>query len=77
MNTVTISDTQKTTKYTLAGVLNSGHTAFIGQCGEGPANSLYLITYNQIVLANDPHDTWTSDCAVEVARFVDVEIRVL
>jgi hypothetical protein len=54
------------------------HTAFIGQCGDGPAGELYLITYSGIVLAEAPIRFWSGgDAAVLVKRFVDVEIRVL
>jgi len=53
-------------------------TAFIGRCGDGPTDSLYLVTYSGIVLANDPGRTWTyHDCDVTAKHFVDVEIKVL
>jgi len=53
-------------------------TAFIGRCGLGPDRSLYLVTYNRIILANDPDRSWSSpNCSVLVDRFVDVEIKVL
>lgn len=50
------------------------HTAFIGQCGSGPINSLYLITYDCVVLALEPRKTWGNLADVTVDRFCDVEI---
>ena len=52
-------------------------TAFIGKCGNGPENSLYLITYDNIFLANDPRQSWSGrSCTVKVDTFVDVEITI-
>ena len=53
------------------------HSAFIGQCGVGPRDSLYLIVGNCICLANDPSAVWFSeDCSVSIRRWVDIEIRL-
>ena len=51
-----------------------GHTAFVGQCGLGPAHSLYLITYNAVVLASEPDNTWDSAATVVVDHFCGVSI---
>jgi len=53
-------------------------TAFIGQCGNGPENSLYLINYGNICLASDPLKwVWNSvDCPVSVKEFVDIKITI-
>ena len=60
-------------------VCHSGETAFIGKCGYGPENALYLISYGHIVLASNPlHQTWSSyGCIVVVERYVDIEINVM
>lgn len=69
---MTLSDWRRTADY------GYKHTAFIGQCGTGPSNALYLITSNCVVLAERPTECWDFDgtrCTVD--RFVDIEIRVL
>ena len=56
---------------------NAIRTAFIGKCGNGPSNELYLITYNSILLAKDPNSIWgTSGCNIEVIWFVDIKIEI-
>ena len=58
--------------------LGRNKTAFIGRCGNGPDNSLYLIFYSRIVLAEDPGRVWENhDCPVDVDRFVDIEIAIV
>lgn len=55
--------------------LKSGETAFIGRCGSGPEHSLYLIVYQNVVLANYPNTTWGIDsCSVIVDRYCDIDI---
>ena len=56
-------------------MLSHKHTAFVGQCGIGPEHSLYLITYEAVVLANDPHDTWNDSADIVVDRYCDVTIN--
>lgn len=49
--------------------------AFIGECGNGPTNSLYLVTHSSIVLLENPSLVWSDfDCQVCVYKFVDLEI---
>ena len=56
----------------------SGRTAFIGHCGVGEEESLYLVTYACISYAGNPRLTWDgANCDVEVIRFVDVIISVV
>ena len=50
------------------------HTAFIGGVGTGPANALYLITYDAIVLAARPELTWSTNASVIVHHFCNVTI---
>jgi hypothetical protein len=53
-------------------------TAFIGQCGNGDKNTLYLIIYTGVVLASNPFHLWESKgCDCYVDRFVDVEITAI
>lgn len=52
-------------------------TAFIGKCGDGPENSLYLINYKSICLASNPVRTWTHErCRVWIKEFVDIKITI-
>jgi len=61
---------------TLADVLTSNETAFIGKCGIGPEHSLYLIVYGKIVLAGNPMKTWDGNhCSVTIDRYVNIEIK--
>ena len=56
---------------------NGKETAFIGQCGYGPENEVYLITYSGIMVANNPKRCWiNNDCSVYVDKFVDIEMIV-
>lgn len=53
-------------------------TTFIGQCGSGQENDLYLITWDRIVLLSDPVRSWsTQSCPVQVDQYVDLEIRIV
>lgn len=55
-----------------------GPTAFIGRCGKGPDNELYLVTYDTIFLATNPFSAWdTPVCSVYINKFVDIEITVV
>lgn len=64
-------------KTTLATVIKSGHTAFLGKCGYD-VYGLYLITYDGIVKADNARRTWSSpECNVEVERYVNIEIKVI
>ena len=57
---------------------DSGRTAFIGHCGSGEEESLYLVTYSCISCASNPRLTWNgAGCDVKVIRFVDVNISVV
>ena len=52
-------------------------TAVIGSIGEF-ANKLFLLTYNDIVLAENPDHTWDygPDTTIRFNRFVDIKIMV-
>ena len=84
MNTVTnLSEFQresKSEKPTVDEVLKEAYqtnkTAFIGRCGYGPPNSLYLIIYDCIALASDPSFVWTSVASVIIDKWVDIEITI-
>ena len=53
-------------------------SAFIGTCGCGDDETLYLITYECISQASNPRSTWDAlSCSVEVIRFVDVNISIV
>lgn len=53
-------------------------SAFIGMCGTGDDDTLYLVTYLGISQASAPGSTWkTKGCSVKVIRFVDVNISVV
>ena len=55
----------------------SPETAFVGSCGNGPTNSLYLIAYEGIFLADDPMKYWSGkNVTVKVDTFVDIEITI-
>ncbi len=57
---------------------DSRKTAFIGHCGAGEEESLYLVTYDCISYASTPQLTWNgANCDVAVIRFVDVNISVI
>lgn len=62
----------------LIGRSQKKETAFIGKCGNGPENSLYLINYECICLASNPlRDSWNTDiCPVLVKEFVDIKITI-
>jgi hypothetical protein len=54
-------------------------TSFIGKCGYGPEDSLYIVTHDHIFLATDPiYMLWTSkDCSVIINEIVDIEMSVV
>ena len=84
MNTVTLAPPKK--KYVWEGkskdligkyftILRS---AFIGRCGDGSKEELFLVAYCGIVQADNPESTWSfGTCDVKVIRFVDVNITVV
>jgi len=54
---------------------------FIGKCGVGPASALYLVTYNSIILLNNPKLLWPialndETKVVKIDRWVDITITV-
>lgn len=51
--------------------------AFIGKCGFGPPNSLYIVTYDSIILASNPGKAWDREANVTVDRFVDLDIKIV
>lgn len=55
---------------------NEEKNAFIGQCGDGPSNALYIVAYDNIILAKNPRKNWSSPCDVHILRFVDIDILV-
>lgn len=81
MNTVSkpLFKEQKT-NYKLGELIlcNGGvETAFIGRCGCGPRNELYLITYDKIIKADEPKHSWESEgCSVYINQFVNIHITV-
>jgi len=75
MNRVT-TKTKSSRKTKLQAVVDSGHTAFVGRCGNGPEDTLYLISHRKIIQADAPNRCWScNECDVVVDRYVDVEIR--
>jgi len=75
MNKVALK-TESKVKTTLKDVVASGHIAFVGECGCGPADSLYLIVGDVIVQADHPVQRWSvPSCTVIVDCYVDVEIK--
>jgi hypothetical protein len=80
MNTVILNNEEKHLRITLSELMSGEYkneTAFIGKCGDGLDNALYLLCYGTIVEAKNPRYTWDSDdCSVEIHRFVDVDITV-
>lgn len=52
-------------------------STFIGKVGDGPEGSLYLRTYNGIILLKTPARSWSGTVLVVVERFVDLEIKIL
>ena len=84
MNTVTLAPPKK--KYVWEGkskdltgmyftILRS---AFIGMCGHGSKEELFLVSHCSIVQADNPKSTWSfGTCDVKVIRFVDVNITVI
>lgn len=53
-------------------------TAFVGTMRFEMKPSLYLITYDRIIPADDPAHSWANpDCEVYVHHFCDVEIKEL
>ena len=84
MNIVAPRPLQKKFRWTgkaddLTGInFDSRKTAFVGHCGSGEEESLYLVTYNCISYASNPRLTWNGpNCGVKVIRFVDVNISVV
>jgi len=78
MNKVIKGTKVSSKKYTVGNLCKScKETAFIGKCGGGPEDSLYLITYEGIVLAFDPKMTWNDSANITVNRFVDIEIKAI
>ncbi len=61
-------------KYIVENVID---TAFIGQCGNGPDNSLYIIHESFVSLGSNPKLQWRNPNArVYVNRFVNVKITI-
>lgn len=52
-------------------------TAFVGKCGEGKDDSVYLISHKQVISLIEPQYRWDIlTCPVTVKYFVDLEIIV-
>ncbi len=50
-------------------------SSFIGKCGNGPRDTLYLICYSCIVKADDTHKLWDLPrCPIYVQRFCNIKI---
>lgn len=65
-----------TTVTTLGALVCGNETAFIGSVG-GIYGTLFLISFDRIILATNPRRTWSEyTCPVTVDRFVDLEITV-
>ena len=63
-------------------LISSGVTAFIGTSPDSKELELYLITYDNIVLASDPSKTWSGRGNITpikfyVDRFVNIDITVV
>ena len=54
--------------------LRDDRTAFIGTCGSGE-HGLYLVTYDCIVKADDPENTWSGSCPLTADEFVNITIK--
>lgn len=71
--------TRKYTKYKFDELTRDKHSnernAFIGRCGNGPVDELYIIGWDFVYLANDPSRTW-STADLYVWKFVDLVINV-
>lgn len=68
-------------RYTLAELTCDNYderdNCFIGQVGDGPKDSLYIVIYDSIALVNDLSEVWTNPgCNVEVQRFVDMDVYI-
>ena len=79
MNTVIKGTRTASRKYTLRQLCDIVHkeTAFIGECGSGPPDSLYLISFGTIILASNPKITWSNNPDIFINRFVDIEISII
>lgn len=53
-------------------ILEHPHTAFVGSVGG--CQGLFLITYECIVLAENPNKTWNDKAPFKVDHFCDVRI---
>ena len=51
-------------------------TAFIGDVGPYRSD-LFLITFGHIILATDPHLSWSDTSRVTLNKFVNIEIRIV
>jgi hypothetical protein len=62
-------------------LISDGHTAFIGakyNCSLSDLNNaLFLITFNGIVQATNPKNTWACNTNFVVHRFVDVRMTIV
>ena len=85
MNTVTLAPPKKK-KYVwegpgkdLIGDYFTAHkSAFIGICGNGSEEKLFLVSYCGIIQADSPKSTWSfGPWDVKVIRFVDVNITII
>ena len=84
MNTVTSAPPKK--KYVWEGsgkdligdCFTIHRSAFIGICGHGSKEELFLVSYCGIIQADSPKSTWSlGTCDVKVIRFVDVNITII
>ena len=76
MNTVhtkTVEAAEHTATELIDGMATHGETAFVGRIGNH--YGLFLITYEAIIQADYPRNTWNDKkCLVEVHHFCDVTI---
>ena len=62
----------------IKGNYHDAQNAFIGEVGCGPNNSLYIVTYDCIALANNLSRTWSGPaCSVKIIEFVNLEINIV
>jgi hypothetical protein len=81
MNKVCYDNEPRIITWTVGELTKDNYTdersAFMGRCGNGDKDALYLVTYDAIVLASNPYQVWQSGgCECYVTSFVDVMIGI-
>lgn len=78
---ITVERKNVASKMTLGDLIDDNYkqqkNAYIGSCGNGPQDSLYIVGFDRIFLAEDPENTWDDpECSVYVDKFVRIRIIV-